>query len=339
MLVAVHVSVWTAKKYDKIVSHEVASSHGAHEKAGIYSKHLLYEAEKLEKVKTIASQVRAYVYKVTLPWADEGARILPTEVFDDFYKQMETYKYEFAKAADEFVVDYPRYINDACPLLGSLFNDSDYPASDEIRKKFAIGVEIIPIPSSEDFRVTLSSTQKERIAREIDQNARERFEKATRDLWFRLYEAVRHMAKRLSDEEGRLNSSAIDNVAELVELLPRLNISNDAHLTSIIADVRSQLCQHSAKLLRDNPALRSQTASTAHAIVGKITHAIDSADRIAHLSSLQEETGPTENDSVDERPESDCCLTSLSETIQPLPDHVTSITDKMAAFMGVGAAS
>jgi hypothetical protein len=54
MLAAVHVSVWTAVKHDKKVSHEVAKSHGASTGAGRYNKQLLMGAEKLEEIRTLA---------------------------------------------------------------------------------------------------------------------------------------------------------------------------------------------------------------------------------------------------------------------------------------------
>ena len=71
MLVAVHISVWTAVKHDRKVSREVADQHGAHQGAGRYNKQL-HGAQKLEELRSLAGQIRQHFYKVTLPWSDEG---------------------------------------------------------------------------------------------------------------------------------------------------------------------------------------------------------------------------------------------------------------------------
>ncbi len=81
MLAAIHISIWTAVKHDRRVSRDVASQHGAHQGAGRYNKQLLMGADKLEELRTLAGQIRQYFYKITLPWSDEGYRLLPRAAF------------------------------------------------------------------------------------------------------------------------------------------------------------------------------------------------------------------------------------------------------------------
>ena len=86
MLICLHITMWTARKHDKRVSEEVAQSHEATTNAGRYNKHLLDQAEKLEELRTLAGQIRQYFYKVTLPWSDEGYRLLPSHLYFEFTK-------------------------------------------------------------------------------------------------------------------------------------------------------------------------------------------------------------------------------------------------------------
>src|ERR1017187_4195336 len=79
MLAAVHISIWTAVKHDRKISRDVASQHGAHQGAGRYNKQLLRGADKLDELRTLAGQVRQYFYQITLPWSDEGFRLLPSD--------------------------------------------------------------------------------------------------------------------------------------------------------------------------------------------------------------------------------------------------------------------
>ena len=94
MLAAVHISIWTAVKHDRKVSREVAERHGAYDGAGRYNKQLLREAERLESLRTLSGQIRQYFYKITLPWSDEGFRLLPAH----FYFELTTKMREFEQA-------------------------------------------------------------------------------------------------------------------------------------------------------------------------------------------------------------------------------------------------
>ena len=58
MLVAVHISVWTAVKHDRKVSRKVADEHGAPETAGRYNKKLLSGAARLDDLRRLAAQIR-----------------------------------------------------------------------------------------------------------------------------------------------------------------------------------------------------------------------------------------------------------------------------------------
>jgi hypothetical protein len=83
MLAAVHISIWTAVKHDRKISRDVASQHGAHRDAGRYNKQLLRGADKLDELRTLAGQIRQYFYRITLPWSDEGFRLLPSNFYFD----------------------------------------------------------------------------------------------------------------------------------------------------------------------------------------------------------------------------------------------------------------
>jgi hypothetical protein len=88
MLAAIHISIWTAVKHDRKVSHEVANQHGAPVSAGRYNKQLLRGAGKLDELRTLAGQIRQHFYKITLPWSDEGYRLLPAHFYFELSARM-----------------------------------------------------------------------------------------------------------------------------------------------------------------------------------------------------------------------------------------------------------
>ena len=100
MLAAVHISIWTAVKHDRKVSRDVADQHGAHQGAGRYNKQLLRGADKLDELRTLAGQIRQHFYKITLPWSDEGFRLLPANFYFDLMARMREFEAGFEQGVE-----------------------------------------------------------------------------------------------------------------------------------------------------------------------------------------------------------------------------------------------
>ena len=267
MLAAVHISIWTAVKHDRKVSHEVAQQHGAHEGAGRYNKQLLREAEKLEALRSLSGQIRQYFYKISLPWSDEGYRLLPAHFYFELTTKMREFEQAFAQQVEEFLAVYPSYIEQVRPELNGLFREEDYPSTDKLRNKFGVKLEVLPIPSGNDFRVTLSEEEQARVAREIDENVRQSLQRGTEDLWDRLKSVVAHMVERLNEPESRFHTSLVTNIGQLVELLPRLNVNQDEELNRFAQEIKNRLCGFTAHDLKKNGILRAATANDAAQIL------------------------------------------------------------------------
>ncbi|MGB6688497.1 MAG: hypothetical protein WBE76_11695 [Terracidiphilus sp.] len=267
MLAAVHISIWTAVKHDRKVSHEVAQQHGAHEGAGRYNKQLLREAEKLEALRSLSGQIRQYFYKISLPWSDEGYRLLPAHFYFELTTRMREFEQAFAQQVEEFLAVYPSYIEQVRPELNGLFREDDYPSTDKLRNKFGVKLEVLPIPSGNDFRVTLSEEEQARVAREIDENVRQALQRGTEDLWDRLKSVVAHMVERLNEPESRFHASLVTNIGQLVDLLPRLNVNQDEELNRFAQEIRNRLCGFTAHDLKKNEILRAATANDAAQIL------------------------------------------------------------------------
>ena len=270
MLAAIHISVWTAIKHDRKVSREVAEQHGAYSGAGRYNKQLLREAERLESLRSLSGQIRQYFYKITLPWSDEGYRLLPAHFYFELTTKMREFEQVFTQQVEEFLAVYPNYIEQVKPELNGLFREDDYPSTEKLRNKFGVRLEVLPIPSGNDFRVTLSEEEQARVAREIDENVRQSLQKGTEDLWTRLKGVVAHMVERLNEPESRFHASLVTNIGELVDLLPRLNVNHDEELNRFAGEIRGRLCGFNARELKKNEILRAATASDAAQILAEM---------------------------------------------------------------------
>jgi hypothetical protein len=106
-----------------------------------------------------------------LPWSDEGYRLLPGHFNFELSARMREFEQSFSKQIEEFLDFWPEL---------SLFREEDYPSADVLRQKFGLKLEVLPIPSADDFRVTMSAEEQARVAREIDANVRQSIERELR---------------------------------------------------------------------------------------------------------------------------------------------------------------
>ena len=268
MLAVLTIRTWSASKYDRKVSDEVAERHSASQNAGRYRKSLLpQESTSLEKVKKAATAAREWHYKNTLPWSQDGSRILPKDNYFNYVEAMRKFRQEFEAASAEFLQEYPQAVQLSKTLLGDLWRPEDYPNIAGIASKFSFDNLFLPFPDEKDFRVDIAEGEVKAIKRAIMKQQHAAVESAMRDCWNRLYEAVSHAVTKLSDPEAGFRDSLIRNLEDLCGILPRLNIAEDAHLEEMVEQVRQKLAGISPKKLRENLEARSTTAQDAAGIL------------------------------------------------------------------------
>jgi hypothetical protein len=123
---------------------------------------------------------------ITLPWSDEGFRLLPANFYFDLMARMREFEAGFEQGVESFLGVYPQYIEQLRPELNGLFREEDYPSAEKLRKKFGVKLEVLHIPSGADFRVQMSADEQARVSREIGANVCESVMRGTEDLWKRL---------------------------------------------------------------------------------------------------------------------------------------------------------
>jgi len=86
---------------------------------------------------------------------------------------MREFEASFEQGVEAFLTVYPQYIEQVRPELNGLFREEDYPKAEKLRRKFGVKLEVLPIPTGNDFRVQMSAEEQARVAREIDSNVRQ----------------------------------------------------------------------------------------------------------------------------------------------------------------------
>ena len=106
MLVYLNISFWAARKYDRKISQEIENQYNADD-AGRYNK-ILIAKEHLANIQKIISAARTFHYENTLPWSDNGGRLLPSTNYFAYVKAIQCYKDDFEREVSNFIRVYPR---------------------------------------------------------------------------------------------------------------------------------------------------------------------------------------------------------------------------------------
>jgi hypothetical protein len=278
VLVSVNISQWTARKLDRKVTDEVNRAHNAAKDAGRYNK-LLIEAEHLAEVNKLVSSARSLHYSMTRPWADEGPRILPNALYSKFTDAFRNLKREFQIAADAFCAGYPSFVEERKKSLNGLFKEADYPSANDIRNKFKLELNVLPLPDAEDFRTDLDPDTLADIKREMSETSGKVLDDAMKQTFVEITELVGHMAKKLNEQTAKTKQkgerkfyldSLVNNVRDLADLLPAFNLTDDPKLTAITNRIAKELCVEDAKELRKNDEAAKTVAKSADEIVAEV---------------------------------------------------------------------
>lgn len=277
MLVDLSISVWTARKKDKDTQAEVVKDKNALSgRAASVHKHLLADAEPLLAVGRFASDCRSWLYHNTLPWSDNGARLLPTKNFFTFKTELTQREAHFWSLVTVFEREYPALVTSMAMQLGDLFKRDEYPAASTIASKFGFYPQFSPVPEAGDFRVDVPSDALAALRSEYAAVAEQRVEQAMRDAWNRLHDVVKHMYDKLQppkegDKTKRIHATMLTNAGELCAVLTSLNISNDPKLEEARRQLESIVTRLDTDSLRESPELRESTRTQLESVLDKFS--------------------------------------------------------------------
>ena len=183
---------------------------------------------------------------------------------------MREVKSEFYVEVEKFVSVYPSLVEEAKKNLNGMFNSLEYPSQEKIKEKFYFNVDIEPIPCGKDFRVSLSKEEMEKIKIETDNRVKEAEQLAIKNLWQRLAEPIRHIAEKLKEKDSIFRNSMIENLNDVLNIIPDLNLTEDKELENIVKECREKLTIFSPQDLREQKNARKSTLQSAEEILKRM---------------------------------------------------------------------
>ena len=276
MLVALHISAWSARIHDRTASSYVADHHNATASAGRYHKRLLPK-NSLAALTSTLSEARTRHYEQTLPWDDKGARLLTVANYEHYTQRMSALRERVVHQRARFIEHYDDYVDQARLDLGKLFRIEDYPSKETLQDKFSIRYRITPVPNADHFIAKLACDDTDRVKRDIERHIEAQLHDAVGDLYRRLGKALGRISNRLQeDENGKplvFRDTMISNIRDLVDVIPRLNIFGDDELARLCGQVKEKIADIEPDALRPSkifdPAARAQVKRDADDLAEK----------------------------------------------------------------------
>jgi hypothetical protein len=272
MMVDLHISVYSGRKQDKATQGEVTTAKGSGSKkaASVY-KNLFAECKELDDLTKFQARARAEHYRLTLPWNDQGARLLPTASLLEYQQIMGRYRNEFERLVDAFLDKYDTLVAAAAFQLGTLFDRKEYLSRAQVALRFRMESSFTPLPTSGDFRLDVESTVQRELVEQYERRMEAKLAQANQDSWSRLHEALLRLSDRLVVEEDgkkrKFHDTMVTGALELCDLLTVMNVTNDPELEKARRKVEEVLSGVTPKELRDEHSTRIQTKHRVDAIL------------------------------------------------------------------------
>lgn len=268
VLVRLSISTWTARKYDKRVTEKVDQEFGAHD-AGRYNK-ILIAQDAIKAYMGIANEARGVHYDLTLPWGNNGDRLLPVGLVDQYRARMEGFKDRFQEQVSLFVQGYDSLVGDARERLNGMFNPDDYPSMYLIAGRFGFDFNFFPVPAAGHFVVDVQESVLNEFKEKLVVELQDLESQAMRDVWERIYFTLARMVERLSKAEAVFRDSLIGNVQEILTIAGALNFKRDEKIITICQRISDMIAGVSPDTLRSSRRIREQVSNAGMLVLNEV---------------------------------------------------------------------
>ena len=213
-------------------------------------------------VTAVKHRAVAFWKSVSLPFPEQGIRLIRQDRVEAFAAQMQ----EFQEELDEAVRNLDDHYGDLCRAardrLGTLYNPADYP--DSLVGMFAIEHDF-PSIEAPDYLRQLNPQLYEQECQRVQSRFNEAVRLAEEAFTGELAKMISHLTERLSGtQDGSpkvFRDSAVNNLVEFFERFRELNVRSSEQLDGLVADCQRIVRGVGPQDLRDSQQLRQYVAT------------------------------------------------------------------------------
>jgi len=271
-MVAFSYGCIAGSKRDGVITKEITESKKAGDDAGTWSNKL-FPASTCQKRNTFTElrrhlgQMRQFHYENTYIFEDEMWRILPEKRSDAYREIVEVGgKARALELLENFIADLPNLIDLARLARGDAFKESDYPTVEEIRAKFSYSVSYRPLPT----HAGLDPVKYEAAINEIKALHARRLQEANQALIERFMKPFQNLAEQLAEPGHRKLKPVMESIAEFVDLVPSLDLSNNQELQALALQVKQQFASITPDMIRKDEEVQKFVGNTASTVIAAL---------------------------------------------------------------------
>lgn len=233
------------------------------------------------KYQQTAGEMYAYHIKASLPFGDDGGRLVPNTGYITYVSKMQGYISQLDQLKNQIVSSWASLVSQDVQTRNARLiaqgkaataSPNDYPTASQIEARLYVQWFPEPVVTSNDFRFTLPQELKDSLDAQISAYV----EEAGRELYVRMLAPVSAFVQKLAsfgDGEGkRWHDSFVDNLNALSKELAPLNINNDPQVTALLSQIDAIIKPYAMNpsALKDMPEARESMRQKLEALEGTL---------------------------------------------------------------------
>jgi len=227
---------------------------------------------------TLKSQASGYWRSMTLPYPQDGIRLIKQSDIAAFEDKMREFKEQLSAAAANLQLEYESIKEAAREKLGDLFNPADYPPT--LEGVFDIKWEYPPVEPP-NYLMTFNPELYQQEQSRIQQRFETAVVMAENAFAEQLQDMIAHLVERLTDEpdgtKKTFKSSAIENFREFYAEFQRMNIRSNAQLERLVERATNIVGGVDAAELRKNNDVRQTIANQMNEVKTALNNLVTNA--------------------------------------------------------------
>jgi hypothetical protein len=271
----------TQRKLSDVQTKQAADTFHAATDLVTASKRLIdTKNETYRTLTAIKSQASSYWRSMTLPYPQDGVRLIKQADVIAFEDKMREFRERLAAAAANLQLEYETIKNASREKLGELYNPSDYPAT--LEGVFDVRWEYPPVEPP-NYLMTFNPELYEQEQQRIQQRFESAVVMAENAFAEQLQEMVEHLIERLTDDPGGdkkvFRNAAVENFKDFYENFRRMNVRSNAQLEGLIQQANDLVSGVDVKELRANKNLRQDLSQQMSQVKTALDNLITNAPR------------------------------------------------------------
>lgn len=241
----------------------------------IKANKILINRDHLKEINSIITAARNYVWDISNPFPIKGINFISIDIAEDANKKLNEYSKQLQGEVKPFVAQYKQHISEAKIQLekDDLFNEEDYPSSDEIENKFWFYWRM--------FDMVIPSKSTDAIYAEESKRIKDLFTQTRTETILGLRKGfadlVTHLTGTMNGKaEGkkkRVRPESIEKIMKFFDTFQYKNVFKDDSLNSLVTQAKDLLIDVEPKDLRDDKSL----AKLINSELGDIKNQLDSS--------------------------------------------------------------